>query len=310
MSAIAVPQMVWEPSAADLSAGRCPLWWTVGPSGALAVLFVDRRHLRQVPYIKGWVGLIPEVPFGGVLVIRNTDGSVQRRTIESLPMGTSHIALLPNDRILIVGGRADRDDTGAWTPNALVLSPDGEQQNTFCIGDDIDVLVTDQSGAIWAAYGDEGIYGGHPQSAAGLAGWTDRGRVAWAPKGRLPEWPLAGCAAATEDDQVWLAWYSNAGADGTFLTRISPLTGEMTSWRSPVPSPDGLAVRGDRAVLTRRNHNEQSTEVFRAVLVGDSWIVTERHKTAVPGRVVLRCGQGRDGHLWLRAGDVWLRIEA
>ena len=310
MSATVAMQKVWEPSMADLSAGRCPLWWTVGPSGALAVLLVDRRHLRQIPYIKGWVGWIPEVPFGGVLVIRHADGSVQRRTIEAIPMRTSHIALLPDARLLIVEGRARRDDTGSWTPNASVLSPEGEQQTTFCIGDDIDVLVTDQGGAIWAAYGDEGIYGGHPQSAAGLAGWTDRGQVAWAPNGRLPEWPLAGCAAATEDDRVWLAWYSSIGNGGTFLTRIMPLTGEVTSWRSPVPSPDGLAVRGNRAVLTRRNHNERSTEVFRAELVGDSWIVTDRRKTAVPGRVVLRCGQGRDGLLWLRTGDVWLRIEA
>lgn len=77
-----------------------------------------------------------------------------------------------------------------------------------------------------------------------------------------------------------------------------------------MPSPDGLAVRGDRAVLTRRNHNEPSTEVVRAALVDDSWIITQRVEMAVPGRVVLRCGQGRDGLLWLHAGDVWLRIEA
>ncbi|MFD0592020.1 hypothetical protein ACFQZ4_05140 [Catellatospora coxensis] len=89
-----------------------------------------------------------------------------------------------------------------------------------------------------------------------------------------------------------------------------PLTGEVTSWRSPVRSPDGLAVRGDRAILTRRHHNKRSTEVFRAELVDDAWTVTDRREVAVPGRVVMRCGQGRDGFLWLRTGDVWLRIEA
>ncbi|MEU7826234.1 hypothetical protein [Catellatospora sp. NPDC049133] len=309
MSATFKMQTEFEPVADDLAAGR-PLWWTVGPSGELAVLFVDRRHLEHVPYIKGWVGWIPEVPFAGVLVIRHADGSVQRRTIEAVSMRTSHIALLPDTSLLVVGGRARRDETGVWTPNALVLSPEGERQSAFCVGDAIDVLVTDRGGAIWTAYGDEGIYGDHPQSAAGLAGWSEQGQVLWTPSGRLPEWPLAGCAAATEDDGVWLAWYSSARSEGTFLTRIESTTGEVTSWRSPVPSPDGLAIRGNRAILTRRNHNEPSTEVFRAELVDDSWTVTDSQRVAMPGRVVVRCGQGRDGLLWLRAGDVWLRIEA
>jgi hypothetical protein len=30
----------------------------------------------------------------------------------------------------------------------------------------------------------------------------------------------------------------------------------------------------------------------------------------VPGRVVMKCGQGRDGTLWLRAGHTWVRIDA
>ncbi|MEU8080941.1 hypothetical protein AB0B31_36500 [Catellatospora citrea] len=103
----------------------------------------------------------------------------------------------------------------------MALSPEGERQAAFCVGDAIDVLVTDRGGAIWTAYGDEGIYGDHPQSAAGLAGWSERGQVVWTPSGRLPEWPLAGCAAATEDDGVWLAWYSSGRSDGTFGTAVA-----------------------------------------------------------------------------------------
>ncbi|GIG63377.1 hypothetical protein Lfu02_77490 [Longispora fulva] len=310
MTAAVAVQKVWQPPTADLAAGRCPLWWTVSSSGALAVLLVDRRYLTQSPYIKGWIGSVPTAPFGGVLVIRHPDESVERRIIRELPMHTSYIALLPDTRLLIAESRARRGPTGTWTPNASILSPEGERQAAFCIGDDIDVLLTDHGGAIWIAYGDEGIYGGHPQSAAGLAGWNEHGQVLWTPNGRLPAWPLAGHAGATENNQVWLAWYSSASKDDTFLTRVTPLTGEVTSWRSPVPSPDGLAIRGNRAVLTRRHHNMPSTELFRAELIDDSWIVTERHTVAVPGRVVMRCGQGREGFLWLRTGDVWLRIEA
>ncbi|GAB3839606.1 hypothetical protein GCM10027610_045700 [Dactylosporangium cerinum] len=76
-----------------------------------------------------------------------------------------------------------------------------------------------------------------------------------------------------------------------------------------IESPDGLAVRGHRAVLTRRAHNKNSTAVTRAELVDGTWVTVERQVVKTPGRVVLRCGQGRDGVLWLRADDAWVRIE-
>jgi hypothetical protein len=230
--------------------------------------------------------------------------------IKDIQVRPSHIALLPDSRLLMASGRALREDTGLWEPNAVVCSLEGEQQSTFCIGDDIPVLVTDRSGSIWTAYGDEGIYGGHPESAAGLAGWSTEGRATCAPEGRLPDAPLEGCTAATEADRVWLVWYSGSSRGGTFLTRITPSTGEVTSWPSPVRAPDGFTVRGNRAVLTKRDHNQRSTEVVRAELVDTTWSVTDRRKIRLPGRVVMRCGQGRDGSLWLRTGNTWIRLEA
>ncbi|MEU4645859.1 hypothetical protein [Micromonospora sp. NPDC023814] len=193
-------------------------------------------------------------------MIRQTDGRIRRQTIEDIQVSPDHIALLSDSRLLIASGRARRKGTGSWEPNAVVWSLGGGPQRAFCIGDDISVLVTDLGGSIWAAYGDEGIYGGHPESAAGLAGWSADGQVTWAPEGRLPDWPLQGCTAATEGDQVWLVWYSGSSRAGTFLTRVTPSTGEVTSWPSPVHGPDGFAVRGNRAILTRRDHNQRSVE--------------------------------------------------
>ncbi|MEV7026723.1 hypothetical protein [Kitasatospora sp. NPDC093558] len=310
MSTVVEAQKAWKLPAADGWAGWRPLWWTVGHAGELAVLLVHRRHLRRSPYIKGWVGRGTEVPFDGLLVIRRSDGSVERRMVMDVRQRVSHIALLPDARLLLVRGRADTDGTGLWLPNAVVRSPEGDEESAFCIGDDIPVLMTDRDGAIWTAYGDEGTCGAHPQSVAGLAGWSADGQVTWAPRGRLPDMPLEGCTAATDEDRVWLAWYGGSSRGGTHLTRITPSTGEVISRRSPVRDPDGFAVRGDRAVLTRRDHNRRSTEVVRARLIGDAWTVTDRRKIRVPGRVVKYCGQGRDGTLWLRAGDTWLRIEA
>ncbi|WP_217137095.1 hypothetical protein [Streptomyces sp. AC558_RSS880] len=78
----------------------------------------------------------------------------------------------------------------------------------------------------------------------------------------------------------------------------------------PVHQPDGFAVRDDRTVLTRRDHNRRTVELSRAEFDGTTWTATGRRALHVPGRVVMRFGQGRDGVLWLRTGDTWLRIEA
>ncbi|MFF3493241.1 hypothetical protein ACFYWS_18000 [Streptomyces sp. NPDC002795] len=247
-------------------------------------------------------------------------------------MRPSHLALLPGSRFLLASDRTRRDAQGAWWKNAVVCSPEGRPEGAFCIGDDIQALVTDRSGGVWIAYGDEGIYGNHiqalvtdrsggvwiaygdegiygnhPESGAGLAGWNTRGVATWTPEGRLPDWPLEGCTAATEGESVWLVWYS---PKGTFLTRITPSTGEVTSYRSPVKAPDGFAVCGTRMVLTSRDHYKRSTTVTRGELVGDVCVATCQERVRVPGRVVMNCGQGRDGTLWLRAGRTWLRIDA
>ncbi|MFB7915496.1 hypothetical protein [Streptomyces sp. NPDC056061] len=273
-------------------------------------MLVHRRSLEHTRYAKGWIGWGPDVPFTGELI--TITGQEERRTpMKDIRIRPSHLALLPDSRILLVGGRTMLNEAESlWRPNAVVFSPSGTPEAEFCVGDDISALVTDIGGGVWTAYGDEGIYGGHPESGAGLAGWNLRGRASWTPRGRLPDHPLEGCTAATENERVWLVWYSDGRRAGTYLTRINPSTGDVTSCPSPVPAPDGFAVSGNRAVLTRRNHNKRSVELIRAEFDGTTWEVTSRRPLRVPGRVVMRCGQGRDGSLWLRAGNTWLRIEA
>ncbi|WP_258017477.1 hypothetical protein [Streptomyces noursei] len=301
---------VWRLPIADAVRGRRALWWSVGPDGELAVLLVHRRHLDPRRYVKGWPGWGVDAPFTGELVVIR--GQEEQRTpVEDIRYRPRHLALLPDSRFLLVSGRTFRTaEGGAWDPNAVIYSASGTPESEFCIGDDIPALVTDREGGIWTAYGDEGIYGGHPESGGGLAGWTVQGRAMWLPQGRLPDAPLEGLTAATEGERVWLAWYSGSSRGGTYLSRITPSTGEVTSYRSPVRQPDGFAARDGRAVFTVRDHNRRSTELIRARLDGDAWTVTDRRRLRVPGRVVMYCGQGRDGSLWLRAADTWLRIQA
>ena len=43
--------------------------------------------------------------------------------------------------LLIASGRTHKEDMGSWKPNAVVFSLEsGEQEGTFCIGDDIDYV--------------------------------------------------------------------------------------------------------------------------------------------------------------------------
>ncbi|MFJ9777019.1 hypothetical protein ACIRVF_38290 [Kitasatospora sp. NPDC101157] len=186
-------------------------------------------------------------------------------------------------------------------------SPEGHPVKRFCIGDDIDYLITDRHGGIWTSYGDEGIYGDHPETSAGLACWDTDGTLTWSPQGRLPVWPLSGNAGATEAAAAWLAWYSHKGA---FMSRVDPATGDVTSYRNPLRDTDGIAVRGTRMLLSRRSHNRPEVELSRAELIGDAWVITAQEKLRLPGPVVRRCAQGRDGFLWLRAGDSWVQVEA
>lgn len=300
--------VVWSLPPEETRAGWHALWWTFGPGGELAVMLVQERHLNPSTFVRGWVGAGVRPPFDAELVVMSAQGEPQRRIpLNGIPTWVSHLALLPESRFLLVSGRTRRDAEGTWEKNAQVYSPDGRPESALCLGDDIPALVTDHHGGIWTAYGDEGIYGGHPETSQGLAGWNTAGAVTWAPQRRLPDWPLQGSTAATEGEYVWLVWYS---PKGTFLTRVTPATGEVTSYRSPLRDVDGFAVRGNRAVLTTRDHDRRSTELVRVELVDGTCVVSSRQKLPVPGRVVMHCGQGRDGTLLLRAGDTWIRIEA
>ncbi|MCF3182365.1 hypothetical protein IPZ70_20795 [Streptomyces polychromogenes] len=304
MAAVGELDVVWSLPGEDVRAGWRALSWTARAEGGIAVLLVQKRFLERSYGV--WHA---RERFDGEVVFVSGGGVVQRRTpVFGMDRWAGHFALLPGDRFLLVQGRTRQGDGGRWEPNAVVHGADGRKvERAFCVGDDIPALVTDRRGGIWTAYGDEGIYGHHPESRAGLAGWSGRGVATWSPAGRLPSQPLEGLTAATERDAVWLAWYSH---EGTYLTRIASATGEFATFRSPERGIDGLAVRGDRAVLTRRDHGEHTTTLTRAELADGTWTVTGREKLRLPGPLRLRCGQGRDGVLWLRAGDSWVRVGA
>lgn len=303
------PSVVWSLPAEDARAGWHALWWTFGPAGELAVLLVRERYTEYSDSVRGWVGAGVRPPFDAELVVVSAGGEPLRRVpVDDIQVRPGHLALLPEARFLLVSGRTVRRRDGTWRDNAVVYSADGRPGRSFCVGDDIPALTTTPDGNIWTAYGDEGIFGSHPESRGALAGWGPDGRALWSPRQPFPEGPVNGSTAATDGAYVWTAWHCRSG---TYLTRITPATGETRSWPTPLRRVDGLAVRGDRAVLTSREHDRPWTEVVRIELRDNgTCAVTGRDRQRLPGHVVMHCGQGRDGTLLLRAGDTWVRIEA
>ncbi|MFE3765170.1 hypothetical protein ACFXPI_25810 [Streptomyces sp. NPDC059104] len=270
---------------------------------------VDQRVLRRSEYTAGWVGWGTPEPFDAELEVYGADGRVRRRVaVRGVAPHISHLALLDGDRFLLVSGRSCQDQHGRWADNAYVYDRDGRREGAFCIGDDVPVVVSSRRGGIWTAYGDEGIFGRHPESRGALAGWNSRGDAVWTPRTPFPAGPVHGLTGCTEgDDRVWLAWSCR---QGTYLSRITQSTGEVTTFRSPVTGIDGIAVRGDRAVFSCRDHGRPAVTLTRARLVGGAWEAVAEERWRVPGPVMLHCGQGRDGVLWLRAGDSWVGVEA
>ncbi|KOU21570.1 hypothetical protein ADK51_22470 [Streptomyces sp. WM6368] len=300
--------VVWSLPPEDARAGWRALWWTVGPSNELAVMLVHKRNLHRSPYIRGWVGWRVAAPCDGVLVVIS-DGVEHRTPVTGITASTGHLALLSWSRFLLASYRTCRDGTGTWESNAIVYSPGGYPISHICIGDDIDYIITDRDGGIWTSHGDEGIYGSHPASSEGLARWNTDGGQTWGPLGRarLTVLPLGGIAGATEEDVAWLGWYSH---EGSFLSRVDPATGNITSYRHPLRNTDGIAVRGTRMLLSHQFHNRPGVELNRAELVDDAWVITSQEQLRLPEPVTRRCVQGRDGVLWIRGGDTWVQFEA
>lgn len=184
--------------------------------------------------------------------------------------------------------------------------PDGRPARELTLGHDIQALVTDRDGRIWMAFGDEGVYGDHPASQAGLLGTDAAGRTVWSPRrGELPGYPLEGLAGATEGRAVWLAWYPDSR--GSHLTRIDPSTGTSSSLRLPVRLPVGFAIDGRRAVFLLG-----SGELVWCELTGKEWRERRRERLRVPGELdrggrsagtaCSGSGRGTAGTGWWRSG--------
>ncbi|GLY32257.1 hypothetical protein Kisp02_56220 [Kineosporia sp. NBRC 101731] len=300
-----VPQTdeFWTLPTADFERGERALWWSVNPEGHLGVILVHQRLLTPSQYVRGWVGLSPRLPFDATLVIV-TDRGTRRFSLSGIDFQPRHLVLLARGGFVLTGS-VWNEKTRSGHPTAAVFSTTGEGRvlEPYGLGNDLSAVIADPADRLWVAYGDEGMFGQKPWSQPALAGWDLEGRRIWGSDGRVSD-VFNGTSAATEGDQVWLMW---RGARADHTARINPSTGEVSSYPVLIDNCDGVAIRGTHALFSARDHNEPSLTLIRARRWEGVWVETDSYHLAMPGRVVLSCAQGRDGTLWIRAGDTWIR---
>jgi hypothetical protein len=99
-------------------------------------------------------------------------------TVSTIEIATSltvsHIQPMPGGKILIARART------RGTDNAEVWAGNGRPEHAGLIGDAIEHLLTTPSGAIWAGYFDEGIFGTKPPAVHGLVRFTPDLTIDWA----------------------------------------------------------------------------------------------------------------------------------
>lgn len=185
---------------------------------------------------------------GVVVTIHDGDGpySKERYRSQVLPrvavlevpssLAVTHVQPLPGDMILIASART------RGTDNAEVWDSNGHLEHAGLIGDAIEHLLTTPSGAIWAGYFDEGIFGTMP-AAHGLIRFTPNLAIDWAyPQREMPT--IDDCYALNVGGET-----ASIGAYSAF--RLITVKGDHARNHGPLPirGASKLLIAGERAAL-------------------------------------------------------------
>jgi hypothetical protein len=189
-----------------------------------------------------------------------------------------HFVQRGKDGVLLVSARVSDDEPNAW-------STDRPSQNgrRFSLGDGVADVRLSPDGDIWAAYIDEGVFGGGP-GAAGLVRFDRRGRYRWeydpqrAHTDDISEVYAFNLAA---QDDVWVYFY-------TPFAIVRWLKGAPTVWQTRVKGARALAVRRNRALLLGDYDDPTSIRILDLPPGGGSARVKTRLRLAVPENTDLK----------------------
>ncbi|WP_052163979.1 hypothetical protein [Actinoplanes utahensis] len=165
-------------------------------------------------------------------------------TLTGVTMRPSKVDLLPDGDILLVQSRTVRRPFEPTPDGAQVFDASGQASRSFRIGDGVTHLAVDEPGTIWAGYGDEGIYGGDPLSAGGLARFDEYGRQLWTYQPADGFDHVAHCYALNVGARTTWAYYYT----GFPLLRITD-TETAPFPPGPVRGARGVLVHGDSVIF-------------------------------------------------------------
>ena len=186
------------------------------------------------------------------LVVRAREtGPVRRLLVRAEWPNFSHVQPLA-DGILLVAARC------RWRPegpeqNAVVIDEAGAVVRRFTLGDGIEDVRTTPTGAIWASYFDEGVFGNYGWGGPGPAPIGAPGLVRFDDHGELRE-VYDDEKAGT--DGICDAYAVNVNLSETVhvyfytdfpIVRLREAT--YARWSCGLAGARALAIRGDRAIL-------------------------------------------------------------
>jgi hypothetical protein len=176
----------------------------------------------------------PETP-NDFVVIEFVNGTLSSTTEIPQQFWNYHfVQPLPDEELLLVCARVRGEAN-----NARVFGTDGDFIRDFTLGDGIEHLQTTSDGQIWAAYFDEGVYGGEtPISQSGLNRFDKFGNLAYSYQAPGGIGPIDDCYAlnVASNDEIWCCYYS----DFPLIQMGRQMIRNV--WECPVHGSDGFTV--------------------------------------------------------------------
>ena len=303
---ISAPEPGWEPIA-----------WNVTASADALVLCVHTadRSLALGRNARGSaLSLLPRAIDALFLRYRHAH-LVEARPLQGLQVAFPLIELLHDGSALVCGrwcaryptprsemtaGDVDEIDDASMEHvverNAQVFDRSGVLTRELTIGDDVTALQVGVDGAIWAGYGDTGIFGNHgwglrhgvpPLGESGLVRFTDTGKQAWE-RPRTDAWPrIAHIYALNVAGALTWEYALSAGP----VTLGPPLTTNFTLtrigadaprvWQSFVDGAEAIALAGDEpgaGILLWGGYRQDRTRCVAGIL-GETMIEPLRRVT-------------------------------
>ncbi|WP_137992275.1 hypothetical protein [Streptomyces vilmorinianum] len=175
-------------------------------------------------------------------VVTVDDGRFTTTELSALTAHHPRLDTLPDGGFVVADARSRAPERQVQVFDAL-----GRESWTFRVGDAVEHLLTDESGALWTGYFDEGVFGGDELSWAGLRRWGTDGEALWTYDG-VAGGEISDCYALNvHRTQAWACAYHHFA-----LLEIRPgrKSGpEVVAWANPVRAAKALAVRGERVAF-------------------------------------------------------------